>query len=118
MGCIFCSIVEGDQEAQKVYNDKNTTAFLDNNPASEGHTLVLPRKHRERLVELSDRETRQLFTAVRNVAEKLREKTACKGINIVQSNGEHAGQEIPHVHVHVITRYRNDNINIDFYTED
>ena len=117
MGCIFCSIVEGDEEAERVYEDEHAVGFLDVEPASEGHTLVVPRKHREKLVELTDRETGQLFTAVRKVAEKLREKTDCDGINIVQSNGEQAGQEIPHLHVHVVPRNKEDSINIEFFTK-
>jgi histidine triad (HIT) family protein len=102
--CVFCRIVSGELPSVRMYEDECCVAFLDVNPRSEGHTLVVPRKHVKVLDELGDEGLCGLFVAVGRVV-KLLEKLEPAGYNVMSNNGEVAGQVVPHVHVHVIPRY-------------
>lgn len=104
-GCIFCRIVAGEAPAYVVYEDGTALAFMDIRPLEEGHTLVIPKRHYAYLHEVPDEEVAQLFTAVKRVARAAMEAVGADGVTIVQNNGHAAGQEIFHVHVHVIPRY-------------
>ncbi len=115
--CIFCGIVDGNLDSYDVYEDSQTKAFLDQNPANDGHTLVVPKTHAEELTDLDDEQIQRLFTAARQVASRIEDRLDPDGINIMQSNGKAAGQEIFHVHVHVIPRYSDDAVEIAFNGE-
>jgi histidine triad (HIT) family protein len=91
--CLFCGIVDGEIPGRIVHEDDDTVAFLDVNPLARGHTLVVPKAHRERVNDLDPSEAGALFRATAGIA-----------IN----NGETAGQEVPHVHVHVVPRWPDD----------
>ncbi|MFB6265713.1 MAG: HIT family protein [Candidatus Nanohaloarchaea archaeon] len=114
--CPFCRIIDGKLESYTVYEDENALAFLDLNPVSRGHTLVVPKVGVARLDGLDTEETAGLFNAVREVEEKIVEGLKPEGVNLLQSNGEAAGQEIFHLHVHVIPRYREDGVEFSFET--
>ena len=104
--CIFCKIVNGDIPSHKVYEDEDFLAFLDANPKSEGHTLVIPKEHFEDIFDLPEEVAKQLMARVKYVAEKLRSGDLNPdGIRLQQSNGKSAGQEIFHVHFHIIPSY-------------
>ncbi|WP_456418703.1 HIT family protein [Methanocaldococcus infernus] len=102
--CIFCKIVNKEIPAKIVYEDDYVISFLDINPRSKGHTLVVPKKHYERFDELPDEELCKLMVGVKKTIEILK-KLNFKGYNIVNNNGRAAGQEVDHVHIHIIPRY-------------
>lgn len=106
--CLFCRIVKGEIPAQKVYEDTETLAFLDINPRNPGHTLVIPKKHIETLMELPDRDIAAYFAAVKRVAVQVKEGTNAHGLSICQNNGSAAGQVVAHLHFHLIPRFLNE----------
>ncbi|MDY6774396.1 MAG: HIT family protein [Candidatus Nanohaloarchaea archaeon] len=117
-GCPFCQIVEGEIESHMVHENETAMAFLDVNPVSKGHTLVVPKQHAEELSGLDREDAEEVFGTVKDVAEALENALNPEGTNILQSNGEAAGQEIPHMHVHVIPRYRTDGLFFSFDSSD
>lgn len=106
--CPFCKIAAGEVPALKVYEDNATVAFLDINPCSPGHTVVVPRRHIKMLEEMSPEAVKALFDAVATVAPKVKRALGAGGLNIGLNDGEAAGQVLPHVHVHIIPRYKDD----------
>lgn len=112
--CIFCKIASHDIDAHTVYEDEKTIAFLDANPVSKGHMLVISKEHEKEITSLGDEATAALFSTVRKMAEGIQSELDPDGINILQNNGEEAGQEVGHVHVHVIPRYDDDGLDIEF----
>lgn len=106
--CLFCRIVRGEIPAKKVYEDSSTFAFLDINPRNPGHTIVIPRKHAETILDMGEDEAGALFRSVLKVSKMVANGTQAHGISIAQSNGKAAGQVIAHVHFHVIPRYLNE----------
>lgn len=113
--CIFCQIAKGKIPCFKVYEDDRFLAFLDINPANEGHTLVIPKKHYENIYQMDAVDTAALFAVVNGVAKALNKTLDIKGLNILQNNGEIAGQRMPHVYVHLIPRYEDDEVIIQHY---
>lgn len=105
MDCLFCAIGNGDIPSNKVYEDENVLAFLDINPTSYGHTLVIPKKHAASFVEADPEMITAVFTSANKVAKRLQEALKCDGINVLSNVGEAAGQSVPHFHVHLIPRY-------------
>ena len=105
MKCIFCDIIAGKTEAYVIYEDESHIAILDKYPIQPGHSLVIPRKHHEKIVDLSTEDVSALFAQVPLVARAVLEATGADGFNIGQNNGKAANQIIPHVHVHIIPRY-------------
>jgi histidine triad (HIT) family protein len=103
--CLFCKIAMGEIPTQKVYEDSEHMAFLDINPRNPGHTLVMPKKHYETIMEMPDHEIADLFRIVKKMAIATKKGLKADGISIGQSNERAAGQVIPHVHVHVIPRF-------------
>lgn len=114
MDCIFCGIIHGEVESNVVYEDGEVMAFLDANPISKGHTLVLPKRHVERLTDLDEGTTSRLFNAVREVSGAIQHSLGPPGINVLQNNGKTAGQEVSHVHVHVIPRYGREGFEVNW----
>ena len=110
MDCIFCKIVKKEIDSAKVYEDENVFVFLDINPVSKGHCLVIPKKHFENIFDINDNILQKVSLAGKNIAEKLKVRLRADGINFLQSNDEVAGQVIFHFHLHVIPRYENDGL--------
>ena len=106
--CVFCKIVRGELPAAKIYEGERSLAFLDINPISPGHTLVIPKEHASSFVELDEATTADVFNAVRMVMRMLKVALHPDGFNIGINDGKAAGQEIMHVHVNVIPRYEGD----------
>ena len=102
--CLFCKIASGEIPSKKVYEDSGSFAFLDINPRNPGHTLVIPKKHSQDIFSIGEGEAVGLMKALRRVAIGVQKATGVKGISISQSNGQLAGQVIPHIHFHVIPR--------------
>ncbi len=103
--CVFCSIVEGKREAALVYTDEHFTVFMDKYPISNGHTLVIPKKHYPTILEMSSSEVTMLFALVHRVAYAVVRALNAQGFSIAQNNGIVAHQVVPHVHVHIVPRY-------------
>jgi len=103
--CVFCSIIERRAPADIVYEDQHSIAFLDIYPLNPGHTLVISKKHYTTLDEMPPEEVGRLFSTVAKIMKGVKEAVAADGINIGQSNGKAASQDVFHVHVHIIPRY-------------
>ena len=106
MNCIFCNMINGKQEAHIIFEDDSHIAIMDKYPIQLGHSLVMPKAHHEKIVDMSNVEVGALFSRVPLVARAILEATGADGFNIGQNNGKSANQIIPHVHVHVIPRYQ------------
>ncbi|MGZ4115261.1 MAG: HIT family protein [Actinomycetota bacterium] len=103
--CVFCSIVAGDAPAEIVYEDDLTLAFMDISPASDGHVLVIPKRHQKDVFDLQPPETDAVWHSTLRVARAVRDALAPDGMNLHQSNGRIANQHVFHFHLHVIPRY-------------
>ena len=104
-GCTFCEIVSKEAGAVIVFEDEHSLAFLDIHPLNPGHTLVVPKKHYPSMAEMSPLEVGRVFVSVAKVMKGVMRASKADGINIGQSNGRAASQEVFHMHVHVIPRY-------------
>ena len=103
--CIFCKIVEGEIPSAKVFENEHVFAFLDISQVTKGHTLVIPKVHKENLFELTPELAKNIFEAVPDIANALKAVYNPIGLNMVNNNGEAAGQTVFHYHVHLIPRY-------------
>ena len=108
--CIFCKIIRKELPAAKVYEDDTTLAFMDIAPVNKGHTLVIPKRHSETLLHMDQRDAMNTFKTVQLVADAVKKSTNADGINIMMSNFKAAGQVVPHAHVHVIPRFKDDGL--------
>jgi histidine triad (HIT) family protein len=106
--CLFCRIVAGEVPGRIVYEDEAAAAFLDVDPLAAGHTLVVPKTHRRRLNDLEPAEAGDLFRAVTAVTAAVETAVDAPATTVAVNNGPAAGQEIHHVHVHVVPRWRDD----------
>ena len=113
--CIFCKIASGEIPSNKVYEDDTCVAILDVCPVAKGHTLVIPKKHAQDLFALSETEASEIMKRVHHVAGLLREKLRPDGLNLMQNNGEAAGQTVMHFHMHAIPRFADDDIKINWH---
>ena len=107
--CIFCKIIKNKAPAVRVYEDNETIAFMDKAPFNLGHTLVIPKKHYALLTDMNDEEVGRLFVVTRRIVKAVFEAICADGVNVTQSNGEAASQDIFHVHVHVVPRFKGDS---------
>jgi histidine triad (HIT) family protein len=110
--CLFCRIAAGELPAQIIAQDDRTVAFMDINPATEGHTLVIPRVHVRDLFEIGDDDLAAVTTAAGRVARLLRDRLGADGVNLINSAGPAAWQTVFHFHVHVIPRYAGDPLRL------
>ncbi len=109
--CIFCGIVAGEIPSRTVYEDETTVAFLDANPLARGHTLVIPRAHHEHLSDLPADLAADVYDTLHELTGAAQEAVDADGANVGFNDGEAAGQEVPHVHGHVIPRFEGDGGN-------
>ena len=114
--CIFCKIVNKEIPAKIIYEDENTLAFLDINPRSKGHTLVIPKEHYETFDELPEETAVNLTKTIKKVVNILKSLNP-DGYNILNNNKPIAGQEVPHVHFHIIPRYNTEQDEIIKFSE-
>ena len=110
--CLFCGIVAGDVPAQIVDSDDHTVAFMDINPATPGHALVVPRAHSRDLMDVSDEDLERTTVAARRLAKRMRRALEPAGFNVLNSCGRAAWQTIYHFHLHVIPRYEDDPLKL------
>jgi histidine triad (HIT) family protein len=114
MRCLFCGIVAGTEPASRVYEDANTLAFMNIRQGNAGHVLVIPKLHIETIDQLPLALAGDLFQTVVRVSQAINQTIKPDGLNIWQSNGEGAGQEIPHIHIHLFPRWNGDD-KVQFY---
>ncbi len=110
--CIFCKIIAGEIPSATVYEDEDFKAILDVNPAARGHVIILPKKHADNIFELEEKDAAKVFPVAKKIATALMKTYDCDGINVLQNNGEAAGQTEFHLHVHVVPRSKGDTVNI------
>ena len=106
--CIFCKIIKGEIPNHTVYEDERALAFLDIYPHAKGHTVVIPKKHVETYFDLDDEQVKNFSLGVRNTMKKVQEVLQSDGFNVGWNQNEVAGQVVPHLHMHIIPRYKGD----------
>lgn len=110
--CVFCKIANGEIPSISPYEDEDFKVIFDLNPASRGHALILPKEHYANLYELDDETASKVLKVAKRVTTVLKDELGCEGYNLVQNNGEAAGQTVFHFHMHMIPRYKKDTVNI------
>ena len=110
--CIFCKIANGEIPSATLYEDEEFRVILDLGPASKGHALILPKAHAANIYELPDETAGKAMILAKHMATRIKDALHCDGFNIVQNNGEIAGQTVFHFHVHLIPRYEGDHVGI------
>ena len=110
--CLFCKIVGGDLPGQIVAEDEHTVAFMDINPATRGHALVVPRRHARNLLQIAPDDLAATVLAAQRLAQRASERLGCDGVNLINSCGSAAWQTVFHLHIHVIPRYADDPLKL------
>src|SRR5712692_10658877 len=112
--CVFCEILRGEAPASFTYQDDSVVAFMDVQPITHGHMLVVPREHAVLMSELNETAAMRTFRVARRLAELSRHTLGATGVNLFVADGEVAFQDVPHFHVHVIPRYPKDGFGLTF----
>jgi histidine triad (HIT) family protein len=111
--CVFCRLIAGEVEASVVHEDDRTVAFMDLRPVTPGHLLVVPRAHADGLAGLDPEDGAQMFRVAQVAAAAMRRSSLrCEGVNLFLADGEAAGQEVFHVHLHVVARFDGDEFGL------
>ena len=110
--CIFCRIIAGELPSERVDEDEHTVAFMDLNPWTRGHALVVPRRHSRNLYEIEESDLRHSAVASKRLALRMRERLRCDGVNLINACEAAAWQSVFHFHVHVIPRYEDDPLRL------
>ncbi len=106
--CIFCKLANGEIPTRSIYEDEDFKVILDTAPATRGHALILPKEHADNLYQLPEEMTGRAFVLAKKMAASMTKTLECQGFNIVQNNGEAAGQTVFHFHIHLVPRYTDD----------
>ena len=110
MDCIFCKIIAGEISSLKIYEDEKVLSFLDIGPVADGHLLIVPKKHYERLDQMSSEDITAVASVLPRLADALVRATGAEGYNLLQNTGSCAGQVVPHVHFHLIPGVSGDGL--------
>lgn len=110
--CIFCKLANGEIPTATLYEDEDFRVILDANPASKGHALIIPKEHYANLYELEDSLAGKAMILAKKMIVKMTDVLGCDGYNLVQNNGECAGQTVFHFHLHLIPRYKDDGVGL------
>lgn len=110
--CIFCKLANGIFATNSIYEDEDFNVILDAGPATKGHALILPKEHYANIYEIPEDAAAKAAVLAKKMAVHMTEKLGCDGFNLVQNNGETAGQTVFHFHLHLIPRYKDDNQKI------
>lgn len=114
--CVFCRIIGNEIPSNVLYEDEDFKVILDNGPATKGHAILLPKRHFSNLFEMDNHTATKLFPVVVKVAKAMKSALSCSGLNLLQNNGEVAGQTVFHFHLHLIPRYTEDDLNFSWDT--
>lgn len=112
--CIFCKIANKEIPGKIIYEDDICMAFLDLSQATYGHTLVIPKQHFANILEVDDETLAHLMSIVKKISQKIMLKCHAKGLNVLTNTNEIAGQTVYHFHIHILPRYDEKELNIDF----
>lgn len=112
--CIFCKIASGEIPAATLYEDDQFRVILDLGPASKGHALILPKNHYANLYEIPEKTAADAMVLAKKIGTAMKEALGCDGLNVVQNNGEAAGQTVFHFHMHLIPRYEGDQVGLSW----
>ena len=112
--CIFCKLANGVFETNVIYEDDDFTVILDAGPANRGHSLIIPKEHYANIYEIPGDTAGKAFILAKKLAAHMTDKLKCDGFNIVQNNGEAAGQTVFHFHMHLIPRFKGDGAMIQW----
>lgn len=112
--CIFCKIANGEIPSATLYEDEVVRVILDISPASKGHTLILPKDHYANLYEIDEDCAKHVIVTAKKMAQKMKDELQLEGLNVVQNNGEIAGQTVFHYHMHLVPRYKGDQVNVSW----
>ncbi len=115
--CLFCKIANGKMEAITVFETSDFRVVLDKFPAVKGHVLILPKEHFDNIYEMDSETAGKLFALATVVARSMKKVLNCDGLNVLQNNGEAAGQTVNHFHMHLIPRYYNDDVRFSWNTK-
>jgi len=110
--CVFCRIAKGIEPSWTVYEDDLVKAFLDINPASEGHTLIIPKKHYETIYTIPDETLKRIIVIAKRIAKVYRKALRVNAVNILHASGKEAQQDVFHFHIHLVPRRKNDGLNL------
>lgn len=113
MDCIFCKIISGEMSSFVLYEDDTFKVVLDRFPTTEGHTLIIPKAHAKDMFDLPEETAKKLYPLAQKIGKKLMKATGATGLNIVQNNGEVAGQSVHHFHMHLVPRKENDGVTLN-----
>ena len=120
--CIFCKLANGEFPTNSIYEDDKFNVILDLAPATKGHALILPKEHYANLYELPEEVAMNVMKLAKKMVQLMTDKLGCDGFNLVQNNGEVAGQTVFHFHMHLIPRYKNDGeilkYNVQSFSQD
>jgi len=108
--CLFCKIIKGDIPSQKVYEDDNFVAFLDINPVTPGHTLVVPKKHSYNVLDADEETLCEMGKILKKISQAICRGMGTDSFNLNQNNGKIAGQVVEHLHWHIVPRYPDDGL--------
>lgn len=114
--CIFCKIVEGKARSWKVYENESVYAFLDNHPVNEYHTLVIPKKHYENIFDIPENELKEVMAVVKILVTLFNSKLGINNVQIINSSGFEAQQDVFHAHFRIVPRKKGDNQDINWIT--
>lgn len=112
--CIFCKLANGKIPTNSIYEDEDFNVIMDADPASRGHCIILPKTHAANLYELPEEYCEKIFSVAKKCGSVLRDTLHCDGLNVLQNNGETAGQTVFHLHVHLLPRYQEDGVTVEF----
>lgn len=110
--CIFCKLANGDIPTNAIYEDDIVKAIFDLSPASKGHIIILTKEHFDNVFSIDAKTIAHVYEVAAKVATAVNEALDCEGMNILQNNGEISGQTVFHFHVHIIPRYKGDNVKV------
>ena len=116
--CIFCKIANGEIPSKTLYEDDSFRVILDLGPATKGHALIIPKEHYANLYELPEETAGEVMKLAKRMVVKMTERLECEGFNLVQNNGDLAGQTVFHFHMHMIPRYQADGQKIGWKPQD
>lgn len=111
MNCVFCKIVNGELPSRKVYEDENTMVFMDIAKDVDGHMVAISKKHIKNILDCDEATLQQLMSTVQKVSAHCVEKCGYDGVNLLNASDESAGQSVPHFHIHIIPRKKDDGLD-------
>ncbi len=109
--CIFCKIISGEIPGMKVFEDENTLAFMDIAKDVDGHIVVIPKRHFKNILDCDKSTLGHLMDTVKRISNHLTDNCGYDGVNLLNASDESAGQSVPHFHIHIIPRRRNDGVD-------